>query len=370
MDKRSFGVEEELLLVDPADGRPAPTGDQVVQRAEERRSERPSPSNRPPIEQEFKEEQAEIGSQPTTSAQELVDDLRRLRRELASAAAGSGVQVAAVATSPVKVRPTPTPNNRYRAMLAKFGLLARQQLTCGQHVHVSIESRSEGVGILDRIAPWLPVMTAISTNSPFWQGQDSFYASYRTVVWSLWPSAGPSAGFGSVENYEQSISELIASGAALDDGMIYFDARLSARYPTLEIRVADVCTDVNDAVLIAVLCRALVDTAAGQWRDDEPVPQWRPELLRAAAWRAARHGLTGELLDPATRTPVPALDLLGAMVGWLAPALRRNDDLELTRAGVERLRRNGTGAQRQREIFAGTGDLHEVVVDAVRRTLL
>ena len=370
MDKRSFGVEEELLLVDPADGRPAPTGDQVVQRAEERRSERPSPSNRPPIEQEFKEEQAEIGSQPTTSAQELVDDLRRLRRELASAAAGSGVQVAAVATSPVKVRPTPTPNNRYRAMLAEFGLLARQQLTCGQHVHVSIESRSEGVGILDRIAPWLPVMTAISTNSPFWQGQDSFYASYRTVVWSLWPSAGPSAGFGSVENYEQSISDLIASGAALDDGMIYFDARLSARYPTLEIRVADVCTDVNDAVLIAVLCRALVDTAAGQWRDDEPVPQWRPELLRAAAWRAARHGLAGELLDPATRTPVPALDLLGAMVGWLAPALRRNDDLELARAGVERLRRNGTGAQRQREIFAGTGDLHEVVVDAVRRTLL
>ncbi len=370
MAKRTLGVEEELLLVNPDDGRPRSTGEQVVREAAQRRSRRGVDPGLPPIDHEFKAEQAEIGSIPTVSAAELTDDLRRLRRELASAAAGAGVQVAAVATSPQKVRPTASPDQRYRSMVDEFGLLARQQLTCGQHVHISVESRAEGVAVLDRIAPWLPVITAISVNSPFWQGQDSGYSSYRTVTWGLWPTAGPSAGFGDEKGYEAAISDLISSGAALDDGMIYFDARLSAHYPTVEIRVADVCTAVDDAVLVAVLCRALVDTAAAGWRNGGVATLFRSELLRAASWRAARYGLSGDLLDPISRKPVPAFDLLGTMVDWLEPALTDNGDLTLMRDGLERLRRNGTGADEQRKVFANSDDLHEVVLDVVRRTLL
>jgi carboxylate-amine ligase len=367
---RTFGVEEELLLVDPGDGQPAPSADMVVHEAEERRADHDVDPELPAIDQEFKEEQAEIGTRPTTSAADLTEDLRRLRRELASAAAKSGVRVAALATSPLKVRPTATPNDRYLAMLDEFGLLARQQLTCGEHVHIAIGSRAEGVALLDRIAPWLAVINAISSNSPFWQGNDSGYVSYRTVVWGLWPTAGPAAGFGDEATYDRVISDLISSGAAMDDGMIYFDARLSARYPTLEIRVADVCTDVDDAVLVAVLCRALVDTAAAAWRAGEPAPQFRPEVLRGAAWRAARHGLTGSLFDPETRTLVEAFDLLDRLVDRLAPALERNGDLDLVRTGLDRLRCNGTGAQHQRLVFNARANLHDVVADAVRRTLL
>lgn len=245
-------------------------------------------------------------------------------------------------------------------MVDTFGLLARQQLTCGQYVHVSVESRAEGVGVVDRIAPWLPVLVAASANSPFWQGEDTGYASYRTIVWGLWPTAGPTGGFGDEARYD----------AAMDDGMLYFDARLSARYPTVEIRVADVCCDVDDAVLIVVLSRALVESAAKSWRAGEPALDLRPDLLKAASWGAARYGLAGNLFDPVARRSIPAFELLDHLVARLEPELRLYGDLELAKVGVDRLRHNAVGAAAQREAFAVNNSLHEVVVDAVRRTLL
>ena len=360
---RTFGVEEELLLVDPAQGRPAAKGDAVV-----RASEALSNTDEALVEHEFKKEQAEIGSEPRSAAVDLREDLMSRRRHAAAAAAAHGVQVAALATSPFKVRPTATINDRYERMNSEFGLLARQQLTCGQHVHVAVDSRAEGVGVLDRITPWLSVLMAISTNSPFWQGQDSGYASYRTLAWSLWPTAGAFAGFGAEAGYDQAIADLLAAGSALDDGMIYFDARLSARYPTVEIRVADVCTDVEDSVLIGVLARALVDTAAAAWQTGEPAPVVRSELLRAATWRAARSGMSGPLVDVLGRRAMPAFDLFDALVDLVGPALDASGDRELVAQGRKRLHSDGTGAARQREAFS-RGGLREVVRDAVERTL-
>jgi carboxylate-amine ligase len=367
MATRTFGVEEELLLVDPADGHPRPTGERVVRRAGERRD--PNGTQRPLVEHEFKAEQAEIGSKPTASAAELTEDLRFLRRELARAASVTGVQIAALATSPTRVDPTVTAEPRYERMVDTFGLLARQQLTCGQHVHVSVDSRAEGVGVIDRIAVDLPLLIALSANSPFWQGEDTGYCSYRTVVWGLWPTAGPTTGFGDEAGYDAAIADLLASGAAMDDGMIYFDARLSAHYPTVEIRVADVCTDVDDAVLIAVLCRALVESAAAAWQAGEPAPRVRSELLKAATWRAARYGMTGELYDPLSRRAVPAAELLEQLIDRLTPELTTAGDLGLARAGLDRLRRTGSGCVAQREALLGGGGVHDVVLDAVGRTL-
>ena len=124
----------------------------------------------------------------------------------------------------------------------------------------------EGVAVLDRIRGWLPCLLALSANSPFWQGHDSGYASFRSQVWGRWPSAGPTGLFGSAETYHATTRAMIASRTILDLGMVYFDARLSAQHPTVEVRVADVCLDADDAVLMAGLVRALVDTAARSWR--------------------------------------------------------------------------------------------------------
>ena len=352
---RTVGVEEELLLVD-ADGAVTPVGADVVESSVE-------------IESEFKLEQAEIASEPTRDLAELRSQLLQRRQAVARAAQRNGGHAVAIATSPLAAEPHETPGGRYARMARDFGIIAGQQLTCGQHVHVAVSSRQEGVAILDRIRIWLPVLRAVSANSPFAQGLDSGYQSYRSIQWGLWPTSGPTEVFESEAAYDATVGELIGSGAALDEGMIYFDARLSVRYPTLEIRVADVCTDVDDAVLVAALCRALVETAAHDYRDAVAPRRVGVNALRAATWRAARFGLTGELVDPTGSGCVSAAEVLSQLQAHLEPALRDSGDLELVTAGLTRVLETGSGARRQRDRFAQTGDLADVVLDAARRTL-
>jgi carboxylate-amine ligase len=365
---RTVGVEEELLLVGAADGVPAAVGDEVVSAAGGLASLGAlDPSAQ--IEHEFKQEQVETASTPCTNLAELRRELVDLRAGMAAAADVRHAVAVALGTCPVKVRPTQTDDDRYELMNSEFGLLARQQLTCGQHVHVSVESREVGVAVLDRIRVWLPVLIAISSNSPFWQGADTGYASYRTILWSLWPTAGPTELFGSITEYDRRTSELVAAGAALDDGMIYYSARLSARFPTVEIRVADICTSVDDAVLVAALARALVDTAVSDWHAGHPPPDVTAAVLRAAAWRAARFGLHGELFDPHTGTTVDAWQLVDRLVDHASAALDKTNDREFVDSAFVRLRRTGTGADLQRQAAAAGGGLPNVIRDAAERTL-
>jgi carboxylate-amine ligase len=352
MQPRKVGIEEEFLLVD-ARGVPRPRGERVA-------------SGDDRIEHELQQEQAEIGTSPHTSSESLLEDLTQRRRALAEAAAGHGVRAAALATSPLPVQPTPTAEPRYLRMMIDYGAAAQEQLTCGCHVHVDISSRDEGAAVLAAIQPWLSVLLAVSANSPYWQGVDTGYASYRRMVWDRWPGAGPTDPFASAAEYDSVIASMLAAGILLDDGMVYFDARLSAKYPTLEIRVADVCPEPSDAVLVAVLARALVDaaSASGSW------PAARPELLRGAAWRAARSGLSGDLVDPVVGTSVPASDRLSALIDLVTPSLRRHDDLSFVESSVARLLARGTGADLQRASFERRGELADVVQDAVHRTAL
>jgi carboxylate-amine ligase len=365
---RTVGVEEELLLVDAVDGHPTPVSDEVVAEALIRSGLTIQHGERWAVGHEFKREQTEIASKPCTSMDTLREQLRRLRADVAEAAEARGVLVAALATSPMRVHATTTADTRYEVMSREFGLIASQQLTCGQHVHVSIGSREEGVAVLNRIRSWLSVITALSANSPFWQGEDTGYASYRSVVWGQWPTAGPTEVFDDVTSYDQAVHDLLTSGTTLDDGMIYFDARLSARYPTVEIRVSDVCTDLDDAVLVAALCRALVDTAAEEWRAGIPAPDIRVGLLRAATWRAARAGISGDLVDARLGRPVPAWALINKLLAHLDDSLRNYGDDEVVRSALDRLRERGTGADRQRASFERRNVLHDVVKDAVSRT--
>ena len=178
-----------------------------------------------------------------------------------------GARVAALATSPLPVMPELTPSPRYRAMNERFGLTTTEQLTCGCHVHVGVADDEEGVAVLDRIRIWLPVLLAISANSPFWQGRDTGYASFRSQAWTRFPTAGATEIFGSAAAYHERAEALVASEVLLDHAMIYFDARLSHKYPTVEIRVADVCLHAEDSVVVAGLARALVETAAREALD-------------------------------------------------------------------------------------------------------
>lgn len=293
----------------------------------------------------------------------VAEDLRARRDELVASARARGTEVAALATSPVPVVPTPTPDERYARMQDRFGKIARDQLICGAHVHVSVASRAEGVAAIDGVRRWNAVLLALTGNSPFWDGADTGYASYRTISWGRWPSAGPSPWFGSEAAYDAAVHHLVATGAAMDPGMLYFDARLSASYPTVEFRVADVGQEVEDEVLLAGLCRALVETAVSV-PDPEPVAVL---ALRAAAWRAARFGLGNELVDPVEGCLRPAGEVVDRLLAHLTPALRRTGDLEHVTALLDRLVRRGTGAELQRADYA-RGGAGAVVAGAVGRT--
>jgi carboxylate-amine ligase len=383
-DVRTVGVEEELLVVDPA-GNPVPLGPEALQVAA-RRGEGETVEDHDRAEQalsadndddadpgaqlvpELKEQQIELGTRVCKELSEVAAELRHWRSRADAAAASVGARVVALATSPVRVEPVATPGERYQQMLDTFGLTAMEQLTCGCHVHVSVEDDEEGVAVLDRIRVWLPVLTALTTNSPFWLGQDSGYASFRSQAWTRWPSAGPTGSFGSPAAYHQVIDDLLATGTVLDQGMVYFDARLSATWPTVEVRVADVALRVEDAVLLAGLVRGLVETAAREWRAGMPAPDVRTEVLRLSAWRAARSGVSGDLVDPRTGRPAPAADVVAALVEHVRTALTESGDLELIERGVAEVFRRGSGADLQRRVFAETGDLAAVVRAAVAAT--
>ncbi len=350
---RTVGVEEEFLLVDLA-GRPVGVAAAAVEAAT--------------VERELMEQMLETGTKPCLEARELAEQLGARRRTAALAARDAGARLVALGTSPLPGTVTVTEDPRYQRMQVEFGLTAREQLTCGCHVHVEVADADEGVAVLDRMGPWLPVLLALSANSPFWQGEDTGYSSYRSQVWRRWPTAGPTEPFGSAAAYTEVVDALLASGAALDPGMVYFDARLSQRYPTVEVRAADVCLRPQDALLLAVLVRGLVETSARSAADGAPAPRTRAELLRAAAWRAGRFGLGGTLVHPLTGSPAPAGEVVDALLARLRPVLDEQGDWELATALWDDLRVRGNGADEQRGW--ARGDLADVLLHAADATLL
>ncbi len=384
---RTLGVEEELLVVDPS-GVPVPLGPQALEvaarwgeaetvgehdratRGGDGGAEEPQGGDDPVghLVPELKAQQIELGTRVCRDLATVTEELRHWRGRADTAAQAVGARVAALASSPVRVEPVTTPGERYADMTETFGLTAQEQLTCGCHVHVSVADDEEGVAVLNRIRVWLPVLTALTSNSPFWLGRDSGYASFRSQSWNRWPSSGPTELFADAADYARVVADLVATQTIVDTGMVYFDARLSEQWPTVEIRIADVALHVEDAVTHAGLVRGLVETAAREWRDGVPAPDVRSEVVRVAGWRAARSGLGGELVSPRDGRPAPAADVVAALLEHVRPALADAGDDERVSAGVATILARGTGADQQRRVYRETGDLTAVVRDAVEGT--
>lgn len=358
MDTPTVGIEEEFLLVEARTGQPVTDATPVLLAAS-------GGADDGEFKAEFRVAMIETATRACFHLDAAGDQLRQRRRKLATAAAAGGLQVLASASHPT-ADPAAVPftrGPRYDRIASVMGPLADQALVCGCHVHVAVPDRATGVAVLDRIRPWLALLLAVSTNSPMWRGRDTGYASWRAQAWNRLPTAGPSSTFGSLDAYDTVRQEVVASGAALDDGMIYFDARLSEHYPTVEVRVADVCLDVDDAVAVAGLARALVMTASDQL--SAPAPAIPVEVLRAASWVASKHGVSATLLDPVQRRARPAHDVLAALYQHVHPALEESGDTELVTDGLVRLRQAGTGADHQRRAWNSGGPaavLHAVAI--------
>ena len=361
---RTFGVEEELLIVDPGTGSPMALAGALMSRLNPGKVTGHDDAG---FSFELKLEQIETQTVPCLDHAGLLHEIRRGRALADQAARQHGARVAALATSPLAADSHTTPNPRYGIMQERFGLTVLDQLTCGLHVHTLVESPEEGVAVMDRIRDKLAVLIALSANSPFWNGRETGFESYRTQAWNRWPGSGPSMIFGGLPVYRRVVARLLESGVLFDEGMVYFDARLSRNHPTVEVRVADVCLRAEDAALIAVLVRALVESASREWRDGvdpAPVPT---VLLRMAAWQASNCGLQGRLLDFGSFRPAPAREVVEALVDFVAPVLAEQGELGLVRAGVHRILEQGTGSQELRRSFREAG-LCGAVGHAVRVT--
>jgi carboxylate-amine ligase len=357
----TVGVEEEFLLLDPRSGRNVPVAEQVLAALPEELREFSR--------LEFRRSMVEMVSPVCTNLSDLHRQLSGLRRAAGDAAIGAGARLVAVGATPVADEHLTVPDKpRYRAMAQQYGPIAGDPAVCGCHVHVGVPDRELAVQVCNHLRVWLPVIQAMGVNSPLHAGADTGHASWRAMQLERWPSLGPTPYFESADDYDRTVDALITTGVMLDDTMVYWYARPSATYPTVEVRVADVGATVDDAVLIAGLIRALVATVIDDIRAGLPAPQVRDCLVSAAHWQAAHNGLDGTLIDLRLGGARPAWDLVDELFATATPALLRHGDLHLVLAELTRLRRQGTGAARQRVIHRRAGDVQAVLAYLARQT--
>ncbi|PWK82146.1 carboxylate-amine ligase [Lentzea atacamensis] len=359
----TVGVEEEFLLVDPVTGVAVNRAGDVVAAARDLFGLE--------LDHELTGSQVETNTAVCTDVEQVRRELLRTRSVVARAARAAGCRAIAVGAPPLgDMTGVITDDLRYRRIARAFGALAEQQLICGCHVHVAVPDRETAVQVCNHLRPWLPLLGAITANSPFSRGADTGFASWRQMVWSRWPVSGPPPYFTSWQHYQAVSDTLLDAETALDQGMIYWDVRPSAHLPTVEVRVADVAASVDDAVLLAALARALATKAVAEVERGVlavPVPV---ETLRQVSWRAAKDGLTGSTLDVLSGRKLPVRQQLIALVRELTPVLDANGDLALVERGLRVLDRDGCGADRQRRAFreGGTEDLLTLLdADAAQR---
>ena len=301
----------------------------------------------------------------------LREELVRTRRLLVGVAEPMGLGIVAAGTVPLvdALQLSVTPTNRYERMLDDYQLLVREQLICGAQVHVQVTDRDAAVAIAQRVTPYLPILLALSASSPFWMGEDSGYASIRSLLWQRWPTAGLSGTISSAAELDALIADLVASETITDAGMVYFDVRPSSHLPTLELRLTDACPDLDDVVMLAGLFRAMVHreheaVLAGHEIERQPTP-----LLRSALWRAARSGLEGNLLDlPRSPRPLSAAVAVTQLLTELRPYLEAVGDFDIVQELVERALARGSSAAEQRAVFLRRSRLSDVVDLLIQRT--
>lgn len=355
----SVGVEEEFFVVDAETRSLRDDAAEILSRAV-------APEGAV-LDAELKRSQVESGSAVCRDLDEVRKSVVALRRVLGEAAERVGARLLASATHPFARWGEDgglTDRAAYVGLHDSYGLLTDEQVLSGCHVHVGIRDPELAVAVMNRIRPWLPVLAALSSNSPFWMGHDSRYASFRTEVFGRWPMAGIPEPVRDRADYDRLLGELHRVEAIDAPGRLYWLARPSERYPTLEIRVGDVLTTVDECLAFAAIVRALVQVLHADAVAGTPVPDVRGEVLRSALWRAARYGLTEDLVDVDARALVPAADAVGSLLTFVRPVLADRGEWEQVSTTVGFLLRAGTGAERQRRTFAEEGSL-EAVIDRV-----
>jgi carboxylate-amine ligase len=337
-----FGIEEEFMLLDP--WRLSP-----VARAESLREQLAQDAVLGDfVHHEFLASQIEYSSPICSALDEALNHLGTFRDALASLSARYDA-VAAGTGMPfdTSIDPPLTPDARYARVRSDIRAMVNDHQINAVHVHVEVADREAGIRALNALRPWLPLLLALGTNSPFWKGADTGFGSWRSLLLRRWGVAGIPPHFRDADDYASRTQRLVRSGVILDLPTIAWGARLSERYPTIEIRVFDAQLRAQDTMLLAALSRALVATATAE-RHTGGVPVHPHELIDAALWLAARDGTTNGVFDAFSGDIVPARDAVASLMTFIGDALDESGDRSEVDRQLQRVLTDGTGAERQR----------------------
>lgn len=346
----TIGVEEEFLLVNPRTGHASPCAEPVLARY---RHHGPLPDGAT-VKRELRLTQIEVATGVCTTAEEIRDQLTAGRRVLAGAAAAEDCALLATGTpiGPGSSVPPQPGRGRYADIDAAYGALVADYEACGCHVHVGVADPDTAVAVVNHLGRWLPTLLALSSNSPFDHGRDTGYHSWRTVLQSRFPGAGVAPYLRGHDDFRRTVETLVECGALVDPNQTFWLARPSIRFPTVEFRAADTALTVEHAVLQALLSRALVHRALADLDGGREATPLSPQVAATAVWTAARHGLSGHLVDAGEETLRPAWSLVEALLTHVRPALEEAGDLAEVEALLAALRTEGTGSDQQRAAAA------------------
>src|ERR1700723_1355982 len=356
----TIGVEEEFQIVDPTSCELRSHVTELMAASAELGEQ---------VKPEMHQSIIEIGTKICQNVQELDADMRRTRGELVRAAESRGLQVAAAGTHPFSswIDQVISPGERYQNIVEEMGQLARSLLIFGMHVHVAVPDRTTMIDLMNMARYFLPHLLALSTSSPFWMGRNTGLKSFRTTVFRRFPRTGIPEQFESWSAYENFVNLLVKLNCIDNGKKIWWDVRPHPTFGTLEFRMCDVATKVEEAAAIAALTQAIVVKLHRLYERNQSYRLYRRVLIEENKWRAARYGIEGKLIDFGKETEVPMRELIPELLEFV-------DDVVVdlgSRSAVEYVHtilKDGTSAERQLRVYQQTGDLRAVVGHLVSET--
>ena len=361
----TIGIEEELMILDGESLQLANAIEQLLPHDE-------TPSGEPlagQVKPELMESVLEIATSPAKTTREAGKQLRDLRRQVCEVANDKGLAIGSSGTHPfamwedqrIVARP------RYRDLIEALRFVARQELIFGLHVHVGLDDADKAVHVANGMRVHLPVLLALSANSPFWRADNTGLASARTPIFRAFPRVGIPPYYKGWDDFEKTIEFMVSSGVMEDYTYLWYDVRPHPRFGTVEVRVCDAQTRVEHTMGLAALIQAMVKELSEHYDAGKRLGSYPWQMLDENKWLAARHGLEGHLVDLPKDRRVATKDLTRRLLDRLrehAQDLKSVDDLD----ALEDVLQRGNGAHRQRVVYEANHDLHEVMAEIVAAT--
>jgi glutamate---cysteine ligase / carboxylate-amine ligase len=356
-DPYTLGVEEEYMLLD------GETLD-LVQHVEAVLAAAEGHELEPRVNPELMQSVLEIATPVCRTPADVERELRRLRTYVTGLASEQEMRVGSAGTHPFSLfeRQRITARDRYRHLVDQLQYVARRELIFGLHIHVAVDDPEKAVQVVNGLLTHLSSLLALSASSPFWRGELTGLDSSRQMVFAAFPRSGPPPRFRDYADYAEVVGQLEKTGCIADYTHIWWDIRLHPRFGTVEIRVCDAVTRMEDAVALSAFCQALVKLYSERYDAGEEIPSYHRILTTENKWLAARYGLEAPVMDLATgrRNRIPVAQLVRRTLKEIEPHARElGADAELE--GIRGILSRGNGSDRQRRVWNANRDITEVV---------